>query len=697
MSPCCSCLAQAGFLNLAEAMQTREWEEDPEVSHPWEDDGTSCASDCSDLPKSEKESAMEEFMDVLMSLYMSSVISARIFCVICYWLGKAGLPFGQYGLRPDASSGHYKRHLDKVLGVPDFSKDLYEVPVAGHRKHDLSRTQHNICALPPHEQLYAELASIPSIDLRLDEAKHDKMLPPAYFEHPIVKQSPAEGVLPIALYMDGVPYSHTDSVIGVWICNLLTGVRHLSLVVRKRLVCKCGCRSWCSFFPVFTFLHWSLSALAAGMFPTARHDGTEWSARDGKRAAKAGSNLRKCALLHIKGDWMEYCERLGFPTWRSSLRPCLLCATDPASMHDWRHVSPLGVPFHITSQQDYNTACSRCEIWVSADSANHGAILSRLRYDKRLQGGSKGRALTEAVPGLPLMAGDRLEPSHSLPDVGRFDTLSHADLPKRVCFWRVAEETVCHHRNPLFDEAIGITMASITVDVLHTLHLGVFLAFCKYLIWELLGAGCWHPNQGTEVERVQVAVLAMRSELWRWYGERHKKYPTEYLTRLADLTPKMLGTRASPKLKTKAAETLGLLHFVTDMVTKYSAIIGERSRTFREAGASAIKYMDICSTSPVSMPAGAIQDLFDCMVKHLRLIEGLNIYSPKHHLWVHMTLLTRWHGNPKSVANFLNESDNKTLKAVARGCSQLTFEPSVLFKMREIAQPAKPQGSKRRR
>ena len=72
-------------------------------------------------------------------------------------------------------------------------------------------------------------------------------------------------------------------------------------------------------------------------------------------------------------------------------------------------------------------------------------------------------------------------------------------------------------------------MGSITVDVLHTLHLGAFLVFCKYIIWELLGAGCWHPSQGAEAERVQVAVLAMRAVLWMWYSERHKKYPSEKL------------------------------------------------------------------------------------------------------------------------------------------------------------------------
>ena len=55
-----------------------------------------------------------------------------------------------------------------------------------------------------------------------------------------------------------------------------------------------------------------------------------------------------------------------------------------------------------------------------------------------------------------------------------------------------------------------------------------------------------------------------------------------------------------------------------------------------------------------------------------------------------MTAQATWHGNPRAVANFLNESDKKTLKQVSSGCSQLTFEQSVLFKMREIMQPARP-------
>ena len=676
-------------------MQYHEWE-DPGVasqSHQWETDEDGWGSDCSDEAKSVAETAVEEVLSMLLSMYMTSVIPARTFCVLCYWLGLAGLPLGRYGMRPNCNSGHYKRHLDKVLGVPAFEKDLYQVPVVANRKHDLSRTVLPISAMPPHEQLHRELDGDRSLDLRLAEAAPN--LPRAYHEHPVVKAHPDEGVVPIALYMDGVPYSHTDSVIGVWICNLLNGTRHLSMVIRKRLVCKCGCRSWCTFYEVFQFLQWSLCALAAGIFPDQRHDQTEWSEQDSSRAARAGEKMRRCALLFIKGDWMEYCERLGFPTWRSNLRPCLLCACDPASMYQWQQVNPLRHPFHVNTQADYDAACSRCEIWVTVTSDNHAAILRRLRYDKKLQHGSKGRYLTEPVPGLPLCTGDRLEPSPSLPDVGQLDHLNDSALPKRVLFWRVSEETISHHRNPIFNASIGVTIASIAVDTLHTLHLGVFLAFSRYVLWVLLDCGCWAPNQGNEAERIQVALMCLKAELFRWYSDRARKHPEEALTRLADLTYKMVGTKSRPKLKTKAAETWGLLIFLTEMLTKYAADVGAQAHRLREAGSAAIRHLEVCIASPGVMPTHAVQELYDTMVKHLRLIEGLNLETPKHHLWTHLVAQSQWLGNPRTFQNFLNESDNKTLKMVCRHASQATFETNILHKMNEIMRPERT--TKRRR
>ena len=35
--------------------------------------------------------------------------------------------------------------------------------------------------------------------------------------------------------MDSLPYSLVDSVLGVWLINLITGARHVLLIIRKKL------------------------------------------------------------------------------------------------------------------------------------------------------------------------------------------------------------------------------------------------------------------------------------------------------------------------------------------------------------------------------------------------------------------------------------------------------------------------------
>ena len=131
---------------------------------------------------------------------------------------------------------------------------------------------------------------------------------------------------PISLYMDAVPYSHTDSVLAVWAQCLVTGARFCLGVLRKRTPCKCGCRGWCSFNELFMFLRWSLLALARGIFPPTRHDGKPWASADAVRCGTAGKYLPcRAAVVFIKGDWAEYSATLGFPNHADGLRPCFRC------------------------------------------------------------------------------------------------------------------------------------------------------------------------------------------------------------------------------------------------------------------------------------------------------------------------------------------------------------------------------------
>ena len=69
------------------------------------------------------------------------------------------------------------------------------------------------------------------------------------------------------------------------------------------------------------------------------------------------------------------------------------------------------------------------------------------------------------MPDLGLEAGDRVEPCAALNDVGLVFELD--TFPVDLLFWLPSCETYCHHRSPLFDSSIGITLQSISIDQMH--------------------------------------------------------------------------------------------------------------------------------------------------------------------------------------------------------------------------------------
>ena len=158
-----------------------------------------------------------------------------------------------------------------------------------------------------------------------------------------------------------------------------------------------------------------------------------------------------------------------------------------------------------------------------------------------------------------LLANDRLEPSPGLPDVGRLEDVT--EFPLSVIFWRGSEETLSRHRNPLFDRQLGVTpRKSVVMDALHAIFLGVLLVFCRVAIWALIECGAY-GHCGTRHEGLVASVLVLRSALMSFYP-RHEKENQEALTRVADLTLSMLGTPSNHTLKTKGAETWGVVFFI---------------------------------------------------------------------------------------------------------------------------------------
>ena len=443
----------------------------------------------------------------------------------------------------------------------------------------------------------------------------------------------------LALYIDGVPYSRHDGFLGFWVYNLITWKRHLAVVLRKSQMCACGCRKWCSLWPVFRFLQWSLRALADGRWPAARHDAAPWAAEDATRAALAGSPLPRGALVLLKGDWSEVCLTLGVPTWSSTTHPCFLCASTRDALFSLANFAPTTFPHDLKPSATYAAACAAAECRVVLTAEAHRAILPALRFDKR-RDGARGRALTRDIPALGLAKGDRLEPSPGLPDVGLFDGLS--SFPVEIIFWRRSAETSCLHRNPLFDAALGVGLESIGVDVLHTLHLGVFQKLVAKAWWTLLLRDAWGVagaagGRANQDELVANGCLRLRRALFDWYDELDARSPGLKVNRLTDLVVKTLGDQHACQIRTKAAETRPLLAFTADLLARHAAVLPPAADALPAAARELAHFADIVRTLPQVLSAPAAQALHDSLKRYMVLADRAGVPRiPKLHLAMHM-------------------------------------------------------------
>lgn len=696
----------------APASGLHEWEvgegllyDDPAGgSHEWED----VSDDVSDVPDleggldgfrdmdpddSDGESLPEtndqdEFLGEMLRLLMERSIVAKDFCTVMWWASRNAFPgLRRYALRPGSNSGHYQRKLDKVIGVLQNSGKLMDVVMPGRAKAAVGRTENVVKVWPPHEAVDEGVRADPTVTVKLMELVDSRALPESYFAHPVVRANPDSYVLPIGLFIDAVPYSQTDSVIGVWSVNMVTGHRCLLAVIRKKRTCDCGCRGWCTFHSLFHWLEWSFAALARGKMPAARHDGRVLLNSDDGRKELAGQNTVIACLLLLKGDWSEYATTLGFPACGDGVRPCFGCNCADGTMFQTLGLTMREEPWRNNVAGDYAAACERCEIWVDVDRAAHSRILGLLKYNKS-RDGPRGRALTADVRELGLREGDRLEPSAELLDVGRFEDLAFAgpgDL-RRVLFWRRSNESNARHRNPIFSERVGIQPeTSLTVDALHAVYLGCMKDFCRHLCWILIMGSIWRVHS-TQEQIVEHGVSVLKYELRAWYRRRHRTHPREKLTRINDLTPKMLGeSPTTQKLKTKAAETWGLLLFLIDFFTANVARLEDGSQQMLDAARALARMCECFERSTWVMDAPTMQEAMDAWKEHCARTSHLpELFTPKRHVIVHMLQGMAWYGNPRFYANWVDEGLNKTLKMACRLISQVTFEAGLLLRMPAI-------------
>ena len=229
---------------------------------------------------------------------------------------------------------------------------------------------------------------------------------------------------------------------------------------------------------------------------------------------------------------------------------------------------------------NHDEACRMCEHWVTVGTKQYHTIRCNLLvYDKRKSKHSaKGLALQSYVPLLSLHKGDRLEPCLELPHVGAFQDLH--TFPVRVLFWRVSDETLSHHRNPLFSEELGVTPTrTLALDWLHCLASGMFQTFCCFAVHMLLNADVWRTLATTETARNALSVQCLQTEWSQWLRAQMQAGidPTE----LEVLWPEMFGTFAKPKFGLKGAETNYVLEFflVLAVLPRFGDALGAMAET----------------------------------------------------------------------------------------------------------------------
>ena len=439
--------------------------------------------------------AGDELVDFLMSLHLGGKLSAKSVCTIAWWASRAGAlgKVKDFAHAPDDSStGHYMRCIDKAVGVKlsDLTTSMFHWPVPGLGKYDLNTSKHKMPLQLPHQAIEQEIVDRPEIYEQARERQVKGQWPEAFYQHPVVRNTPDQVILPVAIYLDGISLTRNDSLLGIFVYCLVTMRRHLVAVLRKSFLCRCGCGGRCTMWPIFAIMSWSFRALAAGRRPATKPDGQAWSADDGARHSQAGADMRvRACVLYLKADWAEFSKTLGLASWSSQLFPCPFCRKTQGELHTIAGLNVTDTTWQLISHEDLERATRACEIDVVLRSAaQHREVLAALQYN-RDKNGPRGRALIRDLPSLGLRAGDRLEQSSSLWILADFDEAN--EFPMQARFLRRSAETRTTFRNPLWDETIGLSHDVLAIDILHTLSLGPALSLVGAVFWFVIDSDIW--------------------------------------------------------------------------------------------------------------------------------------------------------------------------------------------------------------
>ena len=620
-----------------------------------------------------------------------------------------GVGLEDLALIPDPSNNHHNEHVKLILGKKLGNTDLTYVETPMYDKKACCRTKVMVPIVRPSEAVSEyflghtgacgvndhteELPDVPHVDMA--------SLPPAQRDHDVVKHALANGTHPtrirrLGIFMDAVGFTQSESFEGLFVNDLDTGMRWLVAVLRKAEMCKCGCRGFCTFWPLHDALLNDLQFAADGKWGVVSHLREPFL--EGTVAHKrAGSPMGLVlAVTEIRADMPGYTGPMGFRASSHVTHGCCVCNVKKESLCELENVTLDGGPAELFDTEQYRALLEEFRHVVTISSpADVRAVLTdgRLEYDHRKQNGFMGRTLKGEVTlssGEMLIPGDRLHPSRLLRDVGDFENQPKSAYPFKCLFWRLGDPKTARliHHSPLMDIP-GVGMQSYAIDILHTWHLGGIPRYCGTALWAILRSDAYAhdlPEHLYAEDVMHIKMLRLRSDLWLHYKAMQRSDPTwrKKASQVWNLTLEMLGKEWNPVLRAKASESRHLLDFCVKVVEAKQANLDPNCAGFLLAGGRAAQTVnDIMRDSPQIMSVDDQQRLLDAYIRHCTMhIRSGGNFVPKHHLMLHCIQRIAVLGNPRWYHCYHDESLNGVVKKIAKSCHRMTFMHSVHQKYR---------------
>lgn len=633
---------------------------------------------------------------MVLTLFAEKKITAKDLAIVCHYCDKAhvqGADFKPYGLAPGQSSdGAYQRYLDR--SIPPRGP-LYILDIPSTMKGRGKRTAQPIPTSPLQEYIAEEIREDGTILTRAAATEW----PPCYHDNPVVIKAKAEGrplPLPIVLYLDGVRFTaplagRSDSILGIWAFNAVTENRHLLVTLRTRDFCRCGCRGWCSLFPVMLMLRWGIAALACGQRPTRRHDHLEFDPLDPVLTATEDLGVDfgfTAVVMWLKGDWGEVSHSLALPSVSCYHCPCPFCTLTQPRLHSCYRTMVMP-----PRTQTYEAVCQSREVVVQiTNEVDRAAVLACLVFDRKKNGRGRIMSAPLVVGGQALMSGDRLDPSEQLTDVMLLD---EQPLPIVATFWRARSDFAGRitdpvmHRNPLFADDLGTSpQAIVAVDSLHSVYYGPMMRWSSATLWRVLLSNPWNLP-GPDGQVLDLGTRRLRAHMFTWFEQQNIPHDR----RIGDLTLTMLGSREhctvggerphpGTILKTKAAETGIIFEWAMALVQSDLGRLVPHQGELIRSGANLQRWMDITRTSTLVLTPALSQELRDCSQRHLmHSSRALIHFIPKHHFFGHLSERAWWQGNPRCYSCFKDEGNNLTLRDTAAACHRTRQSERIFTSM----------------